>query len=324
MRIFNDVCELNLSGPTCLTIGNMDGMHRGHLALIHKLSLIANQFENPKAEAGVLIFDPHPRAILRPEQPLELLSTPQERLAEAAKVGATFGIIQPFTSATANLRAVEFMKLMKKHLGLVTLVVGPDFALGRGRSGNIERLADIGREIGYDLVVLPQLEWKSRPVRSSQIRQLLKEGAVEKAAILLGRSYFVTGTVIHGDKRGRTIGVPTANLTLPQERLQPLDGVYATRCSIVEPPPGQLLHFPPNHSFASVTNIGVRPTVDGKMHRFETHLLDYSQEGDSNSLYGATLRVEFVARIRGERRFEGIDALVAQINLDIQQARTLL
>ncbi|MEM7131414.1 MAG: riboflavin biosynthesis protein RibF [Chloroflexota bacterium] len=326
MEIFTDVRQANLAGPTYLTIGNLDGMHRGHLSLIEHLVLLlqSEQNQSSNAQIGLITFDPHPRTILRPELPLKILSTPEERMAEAAKAGATLGVIQPFTSEIAHLRAVEFMALLKNHLGLKHLVVGPDFALGKGRSGNVDRLAEIGRELGYELTVLSQLEWNGRPVRSSQIRQLLADGDAVSARDLLSRPYAVTGRVIQGDRRGRTIGIPTANLAVENERLLPMDGVYATRASILTPPEGRQSHFPPTHLFDSVTNLGFRPTVEGREHRFETHLLDFSHPNDPDSLYGAILRVEFIDRLRGEKRFNGLDELVRQINTDIEKARTIL
>jgi riboflavin kinase/FMN adenylyltransferase len=169
--------------------------------------------------------------------------------------------------------------------------------------------------------VIEPIEGHAHPVRSSAIRALLAQGEVGAAADLLGRPYHATGRVVLGDQRGRQIGIPTANLHLPADKLWPADGVYATRTTV---------HYTLGHPwpapavYNSVTNLGMRPTVGGTEHRFETHLLDFPQAGGSDNLYDHDVTVEFVARLRGEQRFQGLDALVAQIHADIAQARILL
>lgn len=324
MEIFTDVRQAHLNGPTFLTIGTLDGMHRGHQALIQKAAELAQQVDAESPSIGAIAFAPHPRSVVRPEAAPKLLSMPKERMHEAAKVGATFGVIQSFTAGTARLRAVEFMTLVKEHLGLHTLVIGPDFALGKERSGDVDRLREIGREIDYEVVVLPPVEWNGEQIRSSRIRELLTAGSVDEAADLLGRPYSLTGLVVDGDKRGRTIGVPTANLKIDPKRQLPADGVYATR-SWIKPNSEQkedlqLACIP----FDSVTNLGMRPTVNGREHRFETHLLDFPPTGETDDIYGDVLQVEFIQHLRGEVRFDGLDALVAQIQQDILQAREIL
>lgn len=324
MYIFTELHSAHLSGPTYLTIGNLDGLHRGHLALIKQMCELAKANSHDTVNIGVITFDPHPRAILRPELSPKLLTSPRQRLLFAAREGATFGVIQPFTKATARMRAVEFMRLLKQCLGLTVLAVGPDFALGKGRSGDINRLREIGDELNYQVVVVPQVEWKGEQVRSSRIRELLSTGDVEAAAGLLSRNYIVDGEVIAGDRRGRTIGIPTANLQVPEDILLPMDGVYATRTWINSHSPEDDCQVDSSESFASVTNLGFRPTINGREHRFETHLLDYSHPDDPDSLYGAKLSVEFVARLRDEKRFEDLNELIAQIKRDIERARATL
>lgn len=344
MQIFTDINQPAFVGPTFLTIGNLDGMHRGHQQLFHKLTSLAKATVAPNI--GFLTFDPHPLTVLRPEHSIQLLTTPRERIQLSADYGANFGIVCPFTPAIAKMRAIEFMQALNQNYGLSNLVVGPDFALGHGRSGNIDRLHEIGREVGYELTVLEPVEWQSKSVRSSIIRQVLETGNVVEANELLGRPYRITGVVVEGDKRGRTIGVPTANLQIASNRLWPLDGVYATRTIIGDASTIDNAHqFPTvdsfaDHSFNSVTNIGTRPTVDGVEHRFETHLLDFpageihsgeihpgaihSDEIHPDSdLYGKTLAVDFVARLRGEQRFDSLEALTTQIRQDIEQARAI-
>lgn len=334
MQIFTDIHQPAFVGPTFLTIGNLDGMHRGHQQLLHTLVSLAES--TPAANIGFLTFDPHPLAVLHPERNLQLLTTPHERIHLSSQYGANFGIICPFTLATAKMRAVEFMQALTPNYGLSHLVVGPDFALGHGRSGNIDRLREIGDELGYDVTLLDPVAWQSKPVRSSIIRQVLEAGDVAEANELLGRPYRVTGVVVEGDKRGRTIGVPTANLQVSADRLWPQDGVYATHTTIsnhTQTDVATAPDLPTAQSFNSVTNLGTRPTVDGIEHRFETHLLDFPpsdratdaafQIPADGDIYGRMISVDFVARLRGEKRFDSLDGLTAQIRQDIEQAREI-
>lgn len=321
MQKFVNITQAHLTAPSFVTIGNFDGLHRGHQALLRQVIEVAHQAFAAGAvatlpQSGLITFDPHPLAVLRPEAPHFLLTTPAERLSLAAQIGIDFGIVQSFTHATAKLEAREFIDLLKTHLQLAGLVVGPDFALGRGRKGDLDALRALGDEMGYTLHVIDPVTWTKNPVRSSTIRQALHAGDVTTAADLLGRYYTVTGDVIRGDQRGRQIGVPTANQQTPAHKLLPANGVYATRTWL------QAEHGP--RPFNSVTNLGVRPTVDGIQQRLETHILDFPPAGHTGDLYGQSITVEFVARLRDEQRFSTIDKLVAQIQLDIVQARQLL
>lgn len=318
-----------LASPSCLTIGNFDGLHRGHQALLRQLVTIATsgddgRFAQP-LQSGFVTFDPHPLAVLRPEQPHWLLTTPAERLRLAAQLGIDFGVIQTFTHETAALEADEFVWLLKQHLGLATLVVGPDFALGKGRRGDLDFLRTLGKKLDYSVRVIEPVEWQGLAVRSSHIRTALREGDVTLAAMMLGRPYHATGTVVQGDQRGRQIGIPTANVETPVNKLLPADGVYATRA--------RLLIGAQTYCFDSVTNLGVRPTVDGLHRRLEVHLfafppvdpsVDFADHVQNGDIYGRQLTVDFIARLRGEIRFSGLDALVEQIHRDIAQARDVL
>jgi riboflavin kinase/FMN adenylyltransferase len=311
MLTFREIRSAHLERPTVLTVGNFDGVHRGHRALLERVRDLAQEMD---AESGLITFDPHPLTVVRPGHVQSLLTTPAERLRLAAQVGLTLGVIQPFTPEIAALGPAVFMGLLKTHFNLAALVVGPDFALGRNRAGDVHLLAALGEEIGYRLVILEPLDWQGKVVRSSAIRVLLDAGQVAEAADLLGRPYHVTGVVVHGDHRGRTIGVPTANLEIAADKHWPANGVYATRTTI---------HGRPG-SLPGVTNLGVRPTVDGSVRRCETHLLDFPPPDEDGDLYGKTLTVEFLARLRGEQRFSGLPELVAQIQRDMAQARELL
>lgn len=316
MRTFDELRKAHLAGPTVLTIGNFDGVHRGHQALLQQMLQLAEQLSAARAapvNTAFLTFDPHPVRVLRPNLPHFLLTTPMERLEAAAALGVTHGVIQPFTLEIAQLSPRDFTTLLKEHLGLALLVVGPDFALGRNRSGDIPALRALGEELDFAVEVIAPITLHEQPVRSSHIRQLLQTGEVEAAAKLLGRPYRVTGVVEHGDQRGRQVGIPTANVRTPPDKLLPADGVYATRTL--------LAGFDRVHTFYSATNIGVRPTVDGLHRRVESHLLDFPPPGQVDDLYGRVLAVEFFHRLRGEKRFATIAELVAQIHTDIAQAR---
>lgn len=274
MHTIDDVRKLHAAGPTVLTIGNFDGIHRGHQALLRRMVSLAqalSQAGDVTAQTAMLTFDPHPLSVLRPDQPHFLLTTPAERLELAAACGIDLGIVQPFNLETAQLSPRAFMELMVRHLGLAVLVVGPDFALGRNRSGDIAALRDLGAEMGFSVEVLEPVETGQHPVRSSRVRELLRTGSVDDAATVLGRAYRVAGPVVLGDQRGRQVGIPTANVHVPANKLLPADGVYATRTIITT--------FDRVYRFNSATNVGVRPTVDGVHRRVETHILDFPPPG---------------------------------------------
>jgi len=319
MHTVDDVRKLHLAGPTVLTIGNFDGIHRGHQSLLrHMVSLARGlvQAGHATARTALLTFDPHPLSVLRPDQPHFLLTTPTERLELAAACGIELGIVQPFNLEAAQLAPRDFMEWMVRHLGLAVLVVGPDFALGRNRSGDIDTLRALSTEMGFGIEVIAPVEGGHHPVRSSHVRELLRMGSVDAAATILGRSYRVAGPVILGDQRGRQVGIPTANVHVPANKLLPADGVYATRTTITT--------YDRVYRLPSATNVGVRPTVDGVHRRVETHILDFPPPGQVDNLYGRTIAVDFLFRLRGEKRFANIDELVKQIHADIAQARILL
>lgn len=306
-------------GPTFLTIGNFDGIHLGHQALLRCLQTEAAA-HSPPAKTALLTFDPHPFAILRPHVPLQLLTTPEERLHLLAPFGLDLGIIQPFDQALARLTPALFMRLLVERLGLVRLVVGPDFALGRGRAGTVAVLQALGTQLGYGVSVIELVASRSGEVRSHQIRQFLRDGNVRAAWQMLGRPYRVMGIVEEGERRGRTIGVPTANIRPLPQRLLPADGVYATWAYLQDDNQGNTAGL----ARASVTNIGIRPTVDGHQHRVETHLLDFPVPGEPSQLYGQQVAVSFVSRLRAEQRFDSLAELLAQIRQDILATRSVL
>jgi riboflavin kinase/FMN adenylyltransferase len=290
-----------------LTIGSFDGVHLGHQALLSRLVSEAH------ANGGVamaLTFHPHPAVVLRGRSGPYYLTSPEERGELMHALGVDEVIIHPFDRDVAATPAAEFMRKLRLHLGLRRLFVGPDFALGRNREGDVPTLRRLGRELGYEVEIIEPVGAEGDVISSSRIRQSLAEGDVRRAAAMLGRPYALSGQVSPGDGRGRTIGIPTANLDTPPDRIVPKGGVYACRAEVA----GQ--------RHAAVANIGVRPTFsDGQpvLPRVEAHLLDF--QGD---LYGQTLQLEFIERLRDEQRFSGIQALVDQIHTDIHQARQIL
>lgn len=305
METYYGFPEPALTQPVFLTIGNFDGVHRGHQMLVRNLAEAAH---SAGALAGLLTFDPHPLAVLRPEAVTLRLTGNEERAAALGALGLDFVLVLPFTRETAATSAEAFMRILIAHFPLKALWVGPDFALGRGREGDAPRLAELGEMLGYTVHVVQPYHWQGEPVRSSRVRNLLAEkGAVTQAADLLGRPYQLWGKVAEGAKRGRRLGFPTANLVLPPDRLIPAHGVYACwawREDVGHP---------------AVVNIGVRPTFDNGYRSVEAYLLDFTEE-----LYGETLGLSFIRRLRDEMRFADVSALIAQIRLDAEAARQLL
>lgn len=291
---------------TWLTIGTFDGVHRGHQEIVQKLTNGAHQ---AGSKAVVLTFYPHPAVVLGKRQNAFYLTNPEERATLLGEYGADAVITFPFTPKTSHTSAADFVRLLKKHLGMDHLLVGPDFALGRDREGNITSLRDLGRVYGYSVSTIPPVELNGEVVSSSRVRQALTKGDTELARLLLGRPYFVSGQVVPGDGRGKTIGVPTANLALWMDRALPKSGVYVSQANIN----GQ--------TFGAVTNIGIRPTFasSNESPQVETHLFNFSDQ-----IYGQEIQVNFINRLREEKRFPNVDELVDQIKRDISQAKEIL
>jgi riboflavin kinase/FMN adenylyltransferase len=305
MQHFRSLAPIHADN-TWLTIGSFDGVHRGHQQIIRKLTAGAHE---QGASAVVLTFYPHPAEIVKGRQFPFYLTSPEEKADLLGTLGVDVVITHPFNREVMQTPARGFMARLHRHLGMRHLIVGHDFALGRGRGGDVEALRRIGTELGYTVEQIPPFTLDGQTVSSTRIRFALGAGEVEKAAKLLGRPFTVSGTVVYGEQRGRTIGFPTANLEVWPMRVIPATGVYVCRTTVNGTP------------FGAVTNIGVRPTfeADPVPPRVEAHLLGF--DGD---IYGQTLTLEFLARLRGERRFESVDALAAQIRRDVQAAREVL
>jgi riboflavin kinase/FMN adenylyltransferase len=292
-------------GPASVAVGNFDGVHRGHQALV---AAAVSRSRATGGSAVVLTFDPHPARVLRPQAAPAALTTLAQKEELVAALGIDRLVVVPFDARLAALSAEVFAReVLQQALGARHVVVGESFRFGRGREGDPRRLEALGASLGFAVEVVPPLVEGGLPISSSRVREALERGDVGEARKLLGRDYFVDGEVVRGDGRGRTIGVPTANLA-PEEQILPTHGVYAARCR----PGAGAWH-------AAAVNVGERPTFGGGRVRLEAHLVDF--EGD---LYGARLRVAFHERLRGEQRFESTDALVAQIRRDIEAARARL
>lgn len=305
MRHYWHIEGVNLD-HTWVTIGTFDGVHRGHQEIIGRL---VDGARRTSSSSVVVTFHPHPAVVLGKRQSANYLTTPEERADLLGELGVDVVITHPFNREVASWSAHQFISELDAHLGISHLLVGEDFALGKGREGNVARLRELGQEFDYQVTVIPPVTNSDVVVSSSMIRERIIEGNVAQAARLLGRYYQIRGQVIPGDGRGKLLGIPTANLSIWAERTIPKSGVYACRVTLDD------------QSYLAVTNIGVRPTFEDApvLPRVETHLLDY--DGD---LYGKELALEFYERLRDEKKFSSVQELVAQIQADISRTREIL
>lgn len=298
---------LRLPSPSVVTPGNHDGVHLGHRALVDAASRRARS-EGLRTMA--MFFEPHPTRILAPERAPVLLTGPERRVEFLKGAGADAVAVLPFDVDFARTSPEVFVrKVLIETCNAKGVVVGPDFHFGHRRSGNVATLRALGRQHGFDVQVVDPVMYEGEPVSSTRIRGLLHEGDVASVSAMLTRVHETDGEVIVGDRRGRTIGFPTANLDVSELQL-PADGVYAVVARILGRPEGARL--------LGVANLGVRPTMNAGR-SVEVHLLDF--DGD---IYGERLRIGFVERIRPEQRFDGLDALKAQIGRDVEVARESL
>lgn len=291
-----------------VTIGAYDGLHRGHIAVI---SSVVERAQQLGERSAVVTFDRHPASVVRPESAPLLITSLEQRIELLEQTGVDAVVVLEFNEAASTEEAEDFIRrVFVEGLSAKEIIVGEDFHFGRGRRGDVRLLSAVGEE--HDFVVTP-LELRrsdSEEIFSSTaIRAALQRGDITTANTMLGRNVVISGQVVHGDERGRTIGFPTANVDIPEGFIVPADGVYAARCMTEA-----------GHQFACAVNIGKRPTFYGSADRslVECHLLDFS--GD---LYGQSLAVEFVERLRDEQRFEGLDALTAQLRTDVERTREL-
>ena len=306
MWIAHDFRAARRGAPVALAIGNFDGVHRGHRHLLDRVKAAARAFGG---ESVALTFDPHPTRVLAPDRASPLVVGLDRKLELLAATGVDAAVVQRFDLSFASQSPQEFVEQVVLGLRAREVFVGEDFHFGRNREGNGATLVALGPSLGFEAHVVAPLEEGSVPVSSSRVRRALAEGDLPTARALLGRDYDLDGLVITGHRRGRLLGFPTANLATECEAL-PRDGVYAVRVSVLG------ADGPQGHP--AVMNLGSRPTFRAGR-SLEAHLLDADVD-----LYGRTLRVTFVARLRDERRFDGVDALKAQIVADVAAARAAL
>ena len=305
MQIEEELKTIPPQKETVFTIGVFDGVHLGHR---HLLSRLLGEAKEHGWMSGVLTFKSHPQIVLRPDSNLALLDDLEHRLELLKSLGIDIVIALSFTREISRLGPREFVTLLKDHLKIRGLIIGPDFALGKDRAGSADQLRALGKEMDFTVETMPPFTVNGEVVSSSTIRRALAAGDMDKVNKFLGRPFRLSGKVVHGDQRGGSVlGFPTANMEVQSRQAIPADGVYATI--------SYLNHEP----LPSVTNIGLRPTFKGNHRTIETYILDFHGE-----LPLQNIKVEFVSRLRGEKRFDTPDRLTDQIRKDVEQARLIL
>jgi len=304
MRHTQSLEEVSLQN-SWLTIGVFDGVHRGHREIIKKLVHDAHANGSP---AVVLTFHPHPASVLTGRE-IQCLTTPDERAEILGSLGVDVIITQRFTPDLSAVPAHEYMSRLKASLGLSRLLIGYDFALGKGREGNAPRLTEIGKGLDYSVEIIPAVSDESGVISSTAIRKLISTGNITEASNLLGYPYPMGGLVMHGAGRGRQINFPTANIDYPAQKAIPTNGIYACWAVLGD------------ERFMAATNIGFNPTFtpERTTPSLEAYLLDFDRD-----IYDQYLKVEFVARLRDEVRYNSVEALINQIHDDVNQTRAIL
>ena len=305
MQYFHTLEEIQLE-ESWLTIGSFDGVHLGHQQIIHAL---VSQAHKNKKPAVVITFHPHPLLVLKEETQPFYLTLPEKRAQYLGELGVDFVLTYKFSKATSLMSAEEFINILYRRLHFSQLWVGYDFALGKNREGNPDRIKELGQKFGYELKKIPPFYLEEELVSSSRIRRFMREGNVREAAAFLGRPFQISGRVIRGENRGKSLGFATSNLDVPEEMVNVKPGVYACRADVQ------------GKSWKAVTNIGFRPTFgDGiESPLIEAHLLNFS--GD---IYGEQVSLDFIDRLRDEMKFDQVSALTAQIQSDIDQTLQIL
>jgi len=305
MKLMRDLAEGALDKPSNICIGVFDGVHLGHRYLVSK---VLESARSTGHLSGVVTFDRRPAELLTPHREIRYLTTLEEKLDLLGQLGLDFVVALPFTEQLADTTARDFITALVERLHMRELWTGPDFALGRGREGDAEYLHSLAEELGFQNHRLQPLTQSGDVISSTRIRNLIREGRVADATDLLGRYPSIKGAVARGVRRGHKLGFPTANLALDERLIAPANGVYAAR----------ILWDGANR--AGVVNIGQRPTFEDQAQTtLEAHILDFA--GD---LYGKIVQVEFVKRLRPEKRFESAEALIAQMKTDVANTRLVL
>lgn len=312
MQVHRDINNLPVFRNAVITIGTFDGVHLGHLQIIDQLK---QEAEKIKGETVIITFHPHPRKIVgHGNTTVLLLNTPEEKIELLERQGIDHLVVVPFTEAFANQSAADYVEdFLIKQFHPHTLIIGYDHRFGKGRKGDFHLLENYSQKLGFTLIEIPQHLLHESAISSTRIRQALQHGNIRDANELLGYSYFFNGLVIEGNKLGRTIGFPTANLqTSDDEKLVPGNGVYAVLAEMVEDRNKPAL-------IKGMMNIGIRPTIDGTKRVIEVHLFDFT-----GNIYGEIIRVNVKEYLRPEQKFSGIDALKEQLNKDAVNALSSL
>ena len=304
MLIDEELAEISPNKDMLLTIGVFDGVHLCHKYLISKLKELAGE---GNLMSGVVTFRQHPLEVLAPETELPYLTSLEEKVRLLKNEGVDAVVTLSFTPEFAQLSANQFTGLLKKHLRMRGLVVGPDFALGRNREGNSDKLCAIGKYLDFSVTVVPPVKINGEVVSSTAVRNAIADGNMKRVLSLIGRPFSLQGRIIAGSGKGAELGFPTANLEIDPKQTLPPEGVYATRANFG----GKV--------YRSVTNIGKRPTFGENPRSVETYVMDYA--GD---LYGHQLRIDIIERLRGEEKFETVEELKKQIAEDIERSKSIL
>jgi riboflavin kinase/FMN adenylyltransferase len=305
MKITEQLQLHSPAGDSAVTIGVFDGVHSGHR---HLLSRLISEADRHRLTSIVITFADHPRGVLHPDVAPKLLTTIDERVALLRETGADLVIPVSFDKALSTLTAREFAVLLKEHVHMTGLVVGPDFAMGHRREGDGTTLAALGQEMGFFVEMIEPLRSVEGPVvRSTSIREAIAEGDMARAAVMLGREYSLAGTVVKGHGRGSGLGFATANLIVPKGAMVPRDGIYAAWAMV------------DGERYMAATSIGFNPTFEDSGHSIEAYLMEF--EGD---LYGSEVRLDFVRRLRDELKFDTVEGLQRQIDDDVAETRAAL
>jgi riboflavin kinase/FMN adenylyltransferase len=300
MQIYSSIDAFPEVKNVVLTTGTFDGVHKGHKVILDRLNRIA---KNINGESVLLTFDPHPRKIVKPNEPISLLTTIEEKIDLLAKTGLQHLVVHPFDQRFSQISSLDFIReLLVKKLLVKKLVIGYDHHFGRNREGSFEHLSASGKEYGFEVEEIPVQEIDEVAVSSTKIRNAIQNANVEQAAEWLGYNYFLSGEVIRGKGLGRTISFPTANIQVSNtEKMIPGNGVYMVQAKI------EGLEKP----LLAMCNIGFNPTVGGKERSVEVHVFDFS--GD---LYSKKISISFLKKIRDEKKFNSLEELQRQLNND--------
>ena len=304
MQVEEELARVSLDDDTLLAIGVFDGVHLGHKYLISQL---IDESHRKGFLSSIVTFYPHPREVLTSATDVLYLTTITEKTDLLKQAGVETVITLSFTPELAEVTASQFITLLQEYLRMRGLIVGPDFALGRGREGDVDTLRTLGQELGFTMIVIPEVKTNSDVISSTTIRSTLAAGNMKQVNKLLGRAYSLQGQVIIGAGRGAGLGFPTANIAVDPKKALPPEGVYVTWAYLDGQP------------YRSMTNIGRRLTFGENELTVEVLLMDYQ-----DNLYGRELKIDIVERLRDEKRFDTVDELKEQIAADVEQGKTIL